>query len=63
MLYKKSLKLESNHRAVSLHDITDSVKEIVKESNEVVAETSVLVVQTPWFIIFPVGLYFLTGFS
>lgn len=32
MLYKKSLKLESNHRAVSFHDITDSVKEIVKES-------------------------------
>ncbi len=32
MLYKKSLKLESNHRSVSFHDITDSVKEIVKES-------------------------------
>mgnify|MGYP000611094497 FL=1 len=32
MLYKKSLKLESNNRSVSFHDITDSVKEIVKES-------------------------------
>ena len=33
MVFKKSLKLESRHRAVSFHDITDQVKEIVKESN------------------------------
>ena len=32
MIYKKALKLESRHRAVSFHDITDQVKEIVKES-------------------------------
>ena len=32
MVYKKSLKVESNHRAVTFHDITDQVKEIVKES-------------------------------
>ncbi|MBR5772030.1 MAG: YjbQ family protein, partial [Clostridia bacterium] len=32
MVYKKSLTLNSNHRAVTFHDITDSVKEIVKES-------------------------------
>ena len=32
MVYKKSLKLESRHRAVSFHDVTDQVKEIVKES-------------------------------
>jgi secondary thiamine-phosphate synthase enzyme len=32
MVYKKSLKLESRHRAVSFHDITDQVKEIVAES-------------------------------
>ncbi len=32
MVYKKALKLESRHRAVSFHDITDEVKAIVKES-------------------------------
>lgn len=32
MIFKKSLQLNSNHRAVTFHDITDSVKEIVKES-------------------------------
>ena len=32
MVYKKALKLESRHRAVSFHDITDDVKAIVKES-------------------------------
>ena len=32
MVFKKSLKLESRHRAVSFHDITDQVKEIVAES-------------------------------
>ena len=32
MVFKKALKLESNHRAVTFHDITDKVKEIVKES-------------------------------
>ena len=33
MVFKKSLKLESNHRAVTFHDVTDKVKQIVKESN------------------------------
>ena len=33
MVFKKSLKLESNHRAVTFHDVTDRVKQIVKESN------------------------------
>lgn len=32
MVYKKALKLESNHRAITFHDVTDSVKKIVKES-------------------------------
>lgn len=32
MIYKKSFKVESNHRAVSFHDVTDQVKEIVRES-------------------------------
>lgn len=32
MVFKKSLTLNSNNRAVTFHDITDSVKEIVKES-------------------------------
>ena len=32
MVFKKTLELQSNHRAVTFHDITDSVKEIVKES-------------------------------
>ena len=32
MVFKKALKLESRHRAVSFHDITEQVKEIVKES-------------------------------
>ena len=32
MVLKRALKLESRHRAVSFHDITDQVKEIVKES-------------------------------
>ncbi len=32
MVRKNSFKVESNHRAVSFHDITDRVKEIVKES-------------------------------
>ena len=30
MIYKESFKLESRHRAVSFHDITDTVKEIAK---------------------------------
>lgn len=33
MVFKKSLKLESNHRAITFHDVTDKVKQIVKESN------------------------------
>ena len=33
MVFKKSLKLESKHRAVTFHDVTDKVKQIVKESN------------------------------
>ena len=32
MVYKESFKLESRHRAVSFHDITDTVKEICKKS-------------------------------
>ena len=28
MIYKESFKLESRHRAVSCHDVTDKVKEI-----------------------------------
>ncbi|MBQ6676753.1 MAG: YjbQ family protein, partial [Clostridia bacterium] len=32
MVFKKSFKVESNHRAVSFHDITDQVKEAVAES-------------------------------
>ena len=32
MVFKRALKLESRHRAVSFHDITDQVKDIVKES-------------------------------
>ena len=32
MVFKRSLKLQSNHRTVTFHDITDEVKNIVKES-------------------------------
>ena len=32
MVKKYSFKLESNHRAVSFHDVTDRVKEYIKES-------------------------------
>ena len=32
MVFKESFKLESRHRAVSFHDITDKVKEIVARS-------------------------------
>lgn len=32
MVFKRVLKLESRHRAISFHDITEQVKEIVKES-------------------------------
>ena len=32
MVYKASIKLQSRHRAVSFHDITARVKEIVAES-------------------------------
>ena len=32
MVYKESFKLESRHRAVSFHDITDRVKEIAAKS-------------------------------
>lgn len=32
MVKKYSLKLESNHRAVTFHDVTDKVKELIKES-------------------------------
>jgi thiamine phosphate synthase YjbQ (UPF0047 family) len=32
MVYKESFKLESRHRAVSFHDITDQVKEIAAKS-------------------------------
>ena len=33
MVYKESFKLESRHRAVSFHDITQQVKEIAARSN------------------------------
>ncbi|MBQ8747957.1 MAG: YjbQ family protein [Clostridia bacterium] len=33
MVLRKSFKVESRHRAVSFHDITEQVKEIVKEAN------------------------------
>lgn len=33
MVFKKSLGLESNHRAITFHDVTDKVKQIVKDSN------------------------------
>ncbi len=32
MVKKYSFKLESNHRAVTFHDVTDKVKELIKES-------------------------------
>ena len=32
MVFKKSFKVESNHRAVSFHDVTDQVKAAVEES-------------------------------
>ena len=32
MVFKESFKLESRHRAVSFHDITDQVKAIAKKS-------------------------------
>jgi len=32
MVYRESFKVESRHRAVSFHDVTDQVKEIVKKS-------------------------------
>ena len=32
MIYKESIKLESRHRAVSFHDITDQVKAIAAKS-------------------------------
>lgn len=32
MVYKKAFKVQSNHRTVTFHDVTDQVKEIVKES-------------------------------
>ena len=32
MIFKKALKLESRHRAVSFHDITEAVKDTVRES-------------------------------
>ena len=32
MLYRESFKLESRHRAVSFHDVTDTVKEIAARS-------------------------------
>jgi len=32
MVYKSSFKLESRHRAVSFHDVTDKVKEIFAQS-------------------------------
>lgn len=32
MIFKKSFKVESRHRAVSFHDITNQVKDIVAES-------------------------------
>ncbi len=33
MVYRESFKVESRHRAVSFHDVTDQVKEIVKKAN------------------------------
>ncbi len=33
MVYRESFKLESRHRAVSFHDITDKVKEIAAKCN------------------------------
>ena len=33
MVYRESFKLESRHRAVSFHDITDKVKEISAKCN------------------------------
>lgn len=33
MVYREALKLESRHRAVSFHDITEQVKEIAARSN------------------------------
>ena len=32
MVFKESFKLESRHRAVSFHDITDKVKDIASRS-------------------------------
>ncbi len=32
MVFKESFKVESNHRAVTFHDVTDKVKEIAKKS-------------------------------
>ena len=32
MVFKRSFKLESNHRAVSFHDVTDQVKVLAAES-------------------------------
>ncbi len=32
MVFKESLKFESNHRVVTFHDVTDQVKEIAKRS-------------------------------
>ena len=32
MVYREKFKVESRHRAVSFHDVTDKVKEIVKKS-------------------------------
>ena len=33
MVYRESFKVESKHRAVSFHDVTDQVKEIVKKAS------------------------------
>ena len=33
MVYRESFKLESRHRAVSFHDITEKVKEIAAKCN------------------------------
>ena len=32
MVFKENFKVESNHRAVTFHDVTDKVKEIAKKS-------------------------------
>ena len=32
MVFKRSFKLESNHRAVTFHDVTEEVKKIIAES-------------------------------